>query len=63
MGVLFAYYKGNNLWINIFKPISGTFLCFLCSGIFRKWKLQSEGLKHIGERSLYYYMVYLSGDF
>lgn len=59
-GVLFAYYKGEIFWINIFKIISGCFLSLLISGILRKVNLKSYILSYIGERSMYYYIVHLN---
>lgn len=59
-GVLFAYYKDEIFWINIFKIISGCFLSILICGILRKVSLKSNILSYVGERSMYYYIVHLN---
>lgn len=59
-GALFAYYKEDILLINVFKIVSGSFLCLWICGILRKICLKSKILSYIGRRSIYYYIVHIN---
>ena len=59
-GILFAFFKSEVFWINIFKVISGCFLVVLMCGILKIISLKSVVLEYIGKRSLYYYIVHLN---
>lgn len=59
-GAIFAYFKGEVFWINVFKIVSGCFLVLLLCGILQKRELKSNVLTYVGERSMYYYIVHLN---
>ncbi len=59
MGGIFAINKGL-LWANIFKPLSGMFLCMGICMIMRKCKLTSLINMWGGGRSLHLYIVHIS---
>ncbi|MBR4983241.1 MAG: acyltransferase [Lachnospiraceae bacterium] len=59
-GSIFAYFKDEVFWINVFKIISGCFLVLFLCGILQVRELKSNILSYIGERSMYYYIVHLN---
>ncbi len=58
MGGIFALNKGL-IWANIFKPLSGMFLCICICMIMRKSKLSSCINILAGDRSLHLYIVHI----
>lgn len=56
-GFVFALNKGV-AWANIFKPISGMFLCMSICFIIRKCRLKSGVLIWAGNRSMYLYIAH-----
>lgn len=57
-GILFAINKGIG-WANVFKPISGVFLCLGICGILREISFSSRSMIYFGERSMYMYIAHI----
>lgn len=58
-GYVFALNKGA-VWANVFKPVSGMFLCLCICIIMRKCRLNSPIVMWGGHRSLYLYIVHIA---
>ena len=55
-GVIFVANKGV-YWANLFKPVSGAFLCIAICGIMCQKEFTSRIMAYFGKRSMYLYIV------
>lgn len=59
LGCVFALNKGA-VWANIFKPVSGMFLCICICIIMRRCKFNSPINMWGGKRSMHLYIVHIA---